>query len=302
MSNALEQLRAAKKAKVKVKKAKKKTQEEKPVYRKGRPTQADKDTIRRMHLEGKNDKEIGNFLGRSEETVRNIRHGELLLGDDLPKARKDNIPYEIAVMNSPQWPILQKQFTKEELEIFKIEYARLMSEMKDDLRATDEINIFALIRHMLLIDRNYIERKRTMDQLETLEREKNRIIRDTEEEDDAERLKQLREDVNNINIMVSQYLSANTAKTSELKTLEERKARIQEQLKITRDQRISKLEAGKKETYVDLLVSLEDEEFRKSTGQMMELNKMAMYKELNRLKQPHNYRDGKTDIPILTAN
>jgi len=272
----------------------------KVAYKGGRVQNAEKDKIRKLHMEGLDDYEIAQIIARSPEVIKRVRH-ELLIGEDIPKNRKAEIPYEIQLTTLPEWIVLQQQFSKSELEIFKIEYARLMTEMKDDLRPSDSINVFSLIKHMLLIDRNYIERKRTMDQMDELFERKRQLLKESQGIENTELLKEMREEIKDIDIMMSQYMAANTAKTNELKSLEERKAKIQEQLKITRDQRISKLESNKRETYIDLLKDLEDEEFRKTSGQMMEINKLAMYKEMERLSRPHEFMDGKVALPLLTA-
>lgn len=293
MSNALEQLRANKRKKRIDKKSA-------TGFKGGRIRLEEKDAIRKLHMDGLSDVEISKKIGRSPDVIKNIRHKDLLLGDDLPRHRRDEIPFEIELTQRPEWVVLQQQFTKAELELFKIEYARLMTEMKDDLRPSDAINIFSLIKHMILIDRNYIERKRTMDHMDALMDRKEDLIRESKSQSD-ERLKETREEIKDIDIMLAQYMSANTAKTNELKSLEERKAKIQEQLKITRDQRISKLESNKRDSFIDVLVDLENEQFRKSAGQMMEINRMAMYKEMERLSQDHVYMDGRVSKPILTA-
>jgi hypothetical protein len=199
--------------------------------------------------------------------------------------------------SSPEWEELKQQFVESELKIFERKYSKLMSQFRNDVMPTEEMQIFHLIKLDILMDRNLKSRARALEDIERLTKDLEDMYShhtrgQPMDDNDRDRLTNLE----------NQLISAREAeqsKTGEYVKLSEKHSALMKELKATRDQRISKWENAK-ETFLGLLKELQNEDFRKQEGDDMELLKLAMVTEKKRLSQSHKFVDDNIDQPLLT--
>ena len=65
----------------------------------------------------------------------------------------------------PYWSELKDQFSEQELDLFKYHWARVISQFKDDVIPTEEIQVVDLIKLELLMNRCLKVNKSNMDQI-----------------------------------------------------------------------------------------------------------------------------------------
>ncbi len=189
----------------------------------------------------------------------------------------------------PEWKKWQAQFTKPELEQFKNQYVQLMAAFDNNVRATEELQIFQVITLIILIDRTLVEQKVAVDAMERLQPRID-TLRAKGKEDEAE-------------LLDSQYeMKRAVSKTcaDKYKTYSDKQNQLLQQLKGTRDQRIKNFESSDK-SFVGLLRFLSEEDNRVKAGREMEMVRLASQKEKVRMSQPHRYIDGTVDRPLLSA-
>ena len=65
----------------------------------------------------------------------------------------------------PYWIELQQQFTEDELKLFQYHWARIISQFKDDVIPTEELQVVDLIKLELLMNRALKHNKDNIEQL-----------------------------------------------------------------------------------------------------------------------------------------
>jgi membrane-associated HD superfamily phosphohydrolase len=214
---------------------------------------------------------------------------------------KDSLDVDVVALQNklrskPEWDQIQKEFVEDELEYFEYAYAKLVNQFKGDVLPTEETQIFNLIRVEILMNRNLKDRRRAIEDIERLTKIQDEIYdMGTDISKDQQ---------NMLNGIVDKVKNARLAaenKTAEyLKFLDKHNALV-DKLKASREQRINIVE-GSKESFINLLKKLQDEEYRSRQGRQAQLMKMAMGKEQDKLMDHHQYRDGQFDKPLLTAD
>lgn len=189
----------------------------------------------------------------------------------------------------PEWKKWQEQFTKNELEQFKTQYVQIMAQFDNNVKATEELQIFQVITLVILIDRTLAEQKRALDSMEKLQVKIDRA-RNRGDDDEAD-------------VLESQYEVARAVSKTcadKYKTYSDKQDRMLQQLKGTRDQRMKHNEDNDK-SFVSLLRWLQEEDNRLKAGKEMAMFKEAAVQERIRMAQPHKYIDGTIDRPLLSA-
>lgn len=201
----------------------------------------------------------------------------------------------------PEWSELKQQYDEEELKFFKYRYVQYMSQFgRDDVLATEELQIFSLIQLEVMSNQTMRERRLLITQQKSVQATMEAMY---VEIDDCQprsplvnRLKDemkvlsaeftnISEALKNINIRQSSYMMQSKTLLNDLKG--------------TRDQRVKVIE-GSKSSFLGFLKALTQEDFRNQKGREMELMKVAMEREQARMTAPHEFIDGATDQPLLT--
>jgi hypothetical protein len=246
----------------------------------GRLSNGDKAFIRDKRDE-QSVEEMARHLGRDEETVRQY----VGLGDE-PDA-----------MEGARWDVIRKTFSSEEQKFFRQEYDRFKDQLEGDVLPTEEAQLIQALTLWILMNRVMVKQKGLEDDIERVNKYRRRL----EETLDHDRRKPTEEEL----VLLTEYRSDVKGWKQELNTLagqlneySKERNNILRSLKVNRDQRIKDVESGA-ETFVSLVKTLGRKDKRAQTNREMELLRLAVEREQQRLMEPRIYPDGNEDHPLL---
>jgi hypothetical protein len=258
--------------------------------KKGRFSKTEQEFIKENHKE-MSIHEIATRLDRdsvSVESYVNSKLGSTLLEEREIEALRD-------LQGRPFWKDLQKQFSEEELESLLYHWGRIITQFRDDVLPTEELQIIDAIKLEILMNRALISQQTNM-----------RSIKEYEELVTEEKAKSLEDQdkdyIFNLERQVAVCRAAQESLTRDYKDLQTKKASMLKDLKATREQRIKRLEDSK-QTFIGWVRNLmSNPEARRSIGVQMEKMRLATDKEVERLSEYHKYEDGTIDQPFLTPD
>jgi len=253
-------------------------------YKKGKLTKHEKIVIK-DNLEDKNFMEIAQLLNRDPFTVRNYIEKDLGVKTSLNTRRP--IVGMHPVKDREFWPILEKQFTPPELDVFVYHWEKLQSQFEYDVLPTEELQIIDLIKTEIMMNRNLIQQKECEDILRYLKIQLEKA--DKEERQDLE-------------TKMMPYQQAIPALAREYRELQEQKNRLFKDLKATRSDRIKKIETSKESFISWIEILLDKPTYRKEKGLRLEKFRLSMIDEEVRMMAYHKYEDGKIDRPIMNEH
>lgn len=232
-------------------------------------------------------KEIADRLGKNINDIIDYIH------NSMKTHTLEELSSNLSILNKkPEWKLLRRQFTKDELELFEYSYNRLLEQFNNDVLPTEEKQIFQAIELEIFMHQNKRNRKRAVEETQRIELE----LQNEKNKDD---LDYDRAKIENLQQQLAAYTSSLTATSREYNELSAKHGKIIETMKGTRDQRIKQL-SDSKVNFLSLIKALEDEGFRKKQMTEMEIMRAAFQKEKERLTTPHVYSDNNIDTPILT--
>lgn len=270
-------------------------------YKRGRLNHEEMDYIRKnIATEGPD--VISEKLNRSPDLVEDFAKREGI-AYDYEKTDESIVQAGLNknLRESIEWQALTEELTEQELNYFAHRYAKFMSQFtasSESVLATEEAQIFQLIRFEILMQRNLKATKRSETDIRRMEKELTKIFDQYAEDDMPD---QVRADLLNIENQILAARAANNSKSSELVKLQDKYAALMKDLKATRDQRITKIENSSKDV-IGLLKAMQDRNFRAAEGKQQALVSLALDKEMKRLSEYHTYEDGVLDRPILSAD
>lgn len=201
--------------------------------------------------------------------------------------------------NSKRWKKLKAELLSEELEYFEEEYTKYVEQFGGDVTATEESQIFDLVKYDILKSRNMMARKRACEDIIRLEHAlEDHLAAFSSPDEMSDRDK---------SYAVSLEAQLNAARkdekdrTDEYVKLQDRYDKLLKDLKGTRDQRIKEITDTKKD-FVGVIKALAQREIAEREGRQLALMKMAGDKAHRDLAQLHTYEDGSVDSPILSAD
>lgn len=193
----------------------------------------------------------------------------------------------------PEWKRFQKQFGLDEQEEFKHQYVQIMSQLteKEEVLATEELQVFQVITLKILIDRTLEEQKRALDDMSMAHDELQdlRAMGPMADPEERERWETVYEAAKRTNKDCA----------DRYKIYSDKQDKMFIALKSTRDQRVKLIENSSKSIGGWLRLAMEEGQ-RRSLGDEAETNKIASKKETERLSKPHRYADGTIDQPIFS--
>ena len=198
---------------------------------------------------------------------------------------------EYDIKKSPVWKDLERQFTKEELNMFLYHWGRIISQFRDDVYPTEEMQVIDTIKLEILMNRCLIQQQKSMDSIRNLERV---LLTEREQED-----RNLAE-IGNLERQIGILRAAQESLNSDFKDMLNRKNGILKEMKATRDARIKHLESNKHNFLSIIRRIAEDKPFRTRLGRDMEKMRLATQVEYERLSEYHIFVDGQADQPLLT--
>ena len=258
--------------------------------KKGRFTKTEQEFIKDNHREMSN-LDIATHLDRDPVSVQSYikeKIGNATLDDREIEALHD-------LKSRPFWKDLEKQFSEEELQSLLYHWSRIITQFRDDVLPTEELQIIDAIKLEILMNRALIGQQTNM-----------RSIREYEELVTVEKGKDLetqdKDHIYNLERQVAVCRAAQDSLTREYKDLQTKKASMLKDLKATREQRIKRLEDSK-QTFIGWVRNLmTNPEVRREMGTNMEKMRLAVEVERERLSEYHKYEDGNIDQPFLTPD
>jgi len=212
------------------------------------------------------------------------------LGDHNPQRQAE---YELTIR--PYWNELRKQFTDEELQLFKYHWSRVVSQFKDDVTPTEEMQIVDLIKLEMLMNRSLEGNKNNIQEISRLETmlEAERML--TREAQDGDL-------IFNMERQVASYKASQESLNKDYRELQTKKNSMLKEMKATREQRVKRLEDSKHNFTSWLSHLATNPQITREYGAMMEKMRMSMEKEKERLSKFHKYTDEMVDQPFLTPD
>ncbi len=199
------------------------------------------------------------------------------------------------LQNRPFWKDLEKQFSEEELQSLLYHWGRIITQFRDDVLPTEELQIIDAIKLEILMNRALIgqqDNMRSIDQFQdavTVEKNKDLELQD-------------KDYIYNLERQIAVCRAAQDSLTRDYKDLQTKKAAMLKDLKATREQRIKRLEDSK-QTFIGWVRNLmSNPDTRREMGIEMEKMRLAMKQEEKRLSEYHQYEDGGIDQPFLTPD
>lgn len=227
---------------------------------------------------GKNRKTISGFIKKSISNPQIIERGEEL---------------NFSINKSPVWKEIKQQLSTEEIETFLYYWNNIHLQFKNDIFATEKMQVVELCRIEVLINRS-LKRMKDIDV----------TVFDVRKQIEEEKAKPLEErnlaQIDMQQALLSDILQANVNFTKEYKELLDKKQQILNAIRGSRDSRIKVLEDSK-ETLTDWVKTLVTmPEIREKMGLEMEKFRLACEVEVERLSDYHVFEDGQVEQPLLT--
>ena len=231
-------------------------------------------------------REIALQLQRNPETVkRYIRTNHA--SEFIEKAKTA----EYDIQGSPVWADLERQFSREELQMFLYHWGRIITQFKDDVYPTEEMQVVDTIKLELLMNRAISQQQAVMVDIKNLE-----TILET--------LKQSKmpdvTEINGIERQIAVLRAAQESLNSDFRDMLRQKNTILKEMKGTRDARIKHLESNKQNFLGLIRKMMENKQLRYKMGIEMEKMRLATKVEYERLSDWHQYEDKGIDQPLLT--
>jgi hypothetical protein len=201
---------------------------------------------------------------------------------------------------SRAWRQLQEELNPEEIGYFEEQYVALCRQFKDDVWATENTQIMLAIKYEILMSRNLEAKQEAAADLRRLIEIRDGFIEGLGGNPAALSEKQ-QSFLLNLETQITGAKAQDQARSKEFNDLETRHQALLKDLKATRDQRFSKVEAAK-DSFLNLLKRLELEEEREAEGRQMNLMRKATQREHERLGGVIKYDDGNEDQPVLSAD
>tara|TARA_Y100000385_G_scaffold251545_1_gene274333 strand:+ start:1835 stop:2620 length:786 start_codon:yes stop_codon:yes gene_type:complete len=256
--------------------------------RKGRISKEEERTIAKL-VDSMTPEDIAQQLDRDVESVVNFIKRKFKVG--LSKV-------EIAAYSledRPYWTELKAQFTTDELELFKYHWSRIISQFKDDVFPTEEIQVVDVIKLEILMNRCLKGNKENIEQINTYDQ----MVRDERSRDKDQ---QDHDYIINLERQMASLRASQESLNRDYRELQAKKGAMLKEMKGTREQRIKRLEDSKLSFTSWVAALMQDPERMKKYGIEMEKMRKAMIKEGDRLASFHKYEDGTVDQPFLTPD
>ena len=195
----------------------------------------------------------------------------------------------------PYWSELNQHFTEEELELFKYHWARIISQFRDDVIPTEELQVVDLIKLELLMNRSLKHNKDNIEQIAALD-----ALISSERAHDPDQIDM--DQIFNMERQVASLKASQESLNKDYRELQTKKNSMLKEMKATREQRVKRLEDSKTSFSGWMAYLVANPEVTKSYGLEMEKMKLAMQKEIERLANYHKYQDELVDQPFLTPD
>ena len=198
---------------------------------------------------------------------------------------------EYDIQKSPVWSDLTKQFSAEELQMFLYHWGRIISQFRDDVYPTEEMQVVDTIKLEILMNRAVTQQQQVMVTIGELEV----VLLAERALDDSDQM-----EINNLERQIGVLRAAQESLNKDYQDMLKQKNGILKEMKATRDARIKHLESNKHNFLTFMRQIVEDRGMRTRIGRDMEKMRLATEVEYRRLSEYHEFEDGEVDQPWLT--
>ena len=235
-------------------------------------------------------KALAKHLKRQPSSIKNYIQEHIVNQGNSLAAQNLRVEYDI--QKRPYWFDIQQQFTPEEIPLFVYYWERTISQFKDDVLPTEELQIVDMVKIELLMSRGLKQQNQNQQNINILEK----LLIDEQANEVPDPMT-----VNSLSTQISLARAAQTAWSKEFQELSNRKLMILKELKATRQQRVKTLESSKA-NFIGMLGELIiNKDLRKEWGEHIEKMRIATDIEMKRLTDYHTFNDGIVDQPIFTS-
>lgn len=256
--------------------------------KKGRISKEEERIINRL-VDSLTVEDIAKQLDRDVESVESFIKRKLKVG----LTNEEAAAYSLE--SRPYWNELTGQFTSDELELFKYHWSRIISQFKDDVFPTEELQVVDVIKLEILMNRCLKSNKDNLNELNIIDK----MVRDERSKEKEDRDQDY---LMNLERQSASLRASQESLNRDYRELQTKKASILREMKGTREQRIKRLEDSKQSFTSWVAMLMQDPETLKRYGIEMEKMRLAMLKEKERLSAFHKYEDGVIDQPFLTPD
>ena len=225
---------------------------------------------------------IAEEIGRNVETILKF----LNQGD---YGNKSDI---LSLEKREDYKVIKEQFSEAELEIFKSHWYGLTQQFKDEIQYSEAMTLLSAIKQEILANRILSDSRKV--ELEVARLSKEREDEMDNDPPDVDKLKA-------IEFQLASYAGAQSANHKAYIELADKLEKTFKALKITREQRLSKVEESKKSFPTWLRMLIEDETVKKQLGSYMEKMRLAAEIEQKRLGSVHLFANNEQDRPFLNS-
>lgn len=238
------------------------------------------------------DAEIAKYIGKTEERVKKFRVEELGIGEDLSMDKATEAQIRSNLHSKKYWPEIRKQLVDDnEIEYFENKWVGYVKQFQSDVLETERSAIEQMIKFEIM--NNRLHKKLT--ELEIDIGNYNKII-GSEKQKNKPNMAKVEECLGN-----KMAIQATMDQISDdIRKNQQRIDKLNESLKATRKDRITRLENANKGV-MGLLAKLMDPDFRDEEGTEIELVRRAVEKEKRRLSEYHEYMDGEVCQPMIST-
>jgi hypothetical protein len=239
---------------------------------------------------------IGEQLDRDPSSViefikRKVASGDFNAPSWLKSDDEETAHYNL--LSRPYWSEIQQQFTDDELKMFKFHWVRIISQFKDEVLPTEELQVIDLIKMDILMNRALKGNKENLEQISILDE----LVR-VERSRDADQIDG--DELFNMERQIASLRASQESLNKDYRELQAKKNSMMKDMKATREQRVKRLEDSKQNWTSWLAHLVSNPDIAKGYGIEMEKMRLAMEKEKDRLSQFHKYADETVDQPFLT--
>ncbi len=197
--------------------------------------------------------------------------------------------------NRAYWPEIKNQFTDDELKLFRYHWSRIISQFRDDVIPTEELQVVDLIKLELLMNRCLKFNKDNIQQISALEA----LIAEERARDPDQQNVDM---VFNMERQVSSLKASQESLNKDYRELQTKKNSMLKEMKATREQRVKRLEDSKQSLTGWIAFLMTNPDVTQQYGIEKEKMKLAKETEKDCLSQYHKYQDGQVDQPFLNAD
>lgn len=231
-------------------------------------------------------------IGRNISMVEKVIH----MQTNLPEAESNTVKWHLK--RSLNWKHMKEEFTESELDKIEDQYTKYVQQFQENINATEEVQILNLIKIEILMDRNL---KGKMKIGESINRYSKMVqsIMDAVDDDFSSLTEVQQKNVMDLEKGKQEALGAESARTTELVSLQKEHNTLMAKVMGSRDQRITEV-LNQKVSVFGLIKQLIDVDRQKQDSRILELYGKAADAELMRLAQPHKFLDDSIDNPVLS--